>query len=507
MKGGNRILVIDDEPTVTDGLRLLLNDAGYRVETAATGQQGVALFNGGEFDLVVTDLALPDVEGFQVLKAVKEKDSSVEVIMITGYGSVDRAVEAVKAGAFYFVEKPFEPEGLLMLVERALDRRALKADKDQLIKRLSGRDSYHEIVGRSKSMQDIFELIESVAKSDANILIVGESGTGKEMIANAIHYNSLRAKQNFVKVNCAALPKELIESELFGHTKGAFTGAARDKEGLIGAADGGSLLLDEIAEMPVELQPKLLRVLQERQYLRLGSEKPVKVDFRLISATNRAPAEAIKDQMLREDLFYRISTITIEVPPLRKRPEDVQLLADTFFKRFQAKYSKSVTGFAQSAYDAMFAYEWPGNVRELENAIERAVLLSQGTLVDAKALPAEVQAARPVMSAASAAASAAPAPQPPSAQPPAASQPGSASAQALPPVAGTDQPPVVAPVAQQPGGLYVPPGMTLEEIERNVIYQTLQRTKGNKQAAANALGIYRPRLYSKIKKYNLTEFM
>jgi DNA-binding NtrC family response regulator len=487
MKKDNRILVIDDEPTVTDGLRLFLNDAGLRVDTASSGNAGLDLFQRGEYDLVVTDLALPDVEGFEVLKKVKEKDPTVEVIMITGYGSVDRAVEAVKAGAFYFVEKPFEPDGLLILIERALDRRNLRADADRLRDKLRTRDSYFDIVGRSKAMQDIFEMIESVAKSDANILIVGESGTGKEMIANAIHYNSLRAKQNFVKVNCAALPKELIESELFGHTKGAFTGAARDKEGLIGSADGGSLLLDEIAEMPVELQPKLLRVLQERQYHRLGSEKAVKVDFRLISATNRNPQEATREGLLREDLYYRISTITIEVPPLRKRVEDIQLIADYFLKRYREKYSKSVAGFSQSAYDAMFSYEWPGNVRELENAVERAVLLSHGSLIEAANLPLEVAASQRVMAALPAAAGAgstvvtsAPAPTPPA-----------ASTDAAPPA----------------GGLHVPPGMTLEEIERSVIYQTLLRTKGNKQAAANALGIYRPRLYSKIKKYNLTEFM
>jgi DNA-binding NtrC family response regulator len=490
VKKDNRILVIDDEPTVTDGLKLFLGDAGYRIDTASSARYGLELFGRGEYDLVITDLALPDVEGFEVLKQVKEQDPTIEVIMITGYGSVDRAVEAVKAGAFYFVEKPFEPDSLLMLVERALDRRTLKADAEKLRDKLRVRDSYFDIVGRSKGMQDIFEMIESVAKSDANILIIGESGTGKELIANAIHYNSLRAKQNFVKVNCAALPKDLIESELFGHTKGAFTGAARDKEGLIGSADSGSLLLDEIAEMPVELQPKLLRVLQERQYHRLGSERAVKVDFRLISATNRNPQEAIRDGLLREDLFYRISTITIEVPPLRKRVEDIQLVADYFLKRFREKYHKNVAGFSQNAYDAMFTYEWPGNVRELENAVERAVLLSHGAQIEATNMPLEVTANQRLLAAVPAVASVV-----------AGAGNGSAVMATAPPAASTDSPhPVV-------GAFQVPPGMTLEEIERNVIYQTLQRTKGNKQAAANALGIYRPRLYSKIKKYNLTEFM
>jgi transcriptional regulator with PAS, ATPase and Fis domain len=307
-------------------------------------------------------------------------------------------------------------------------------------------------------MQDIFEMIEAVAKSDANILIVGESGTGKELIANAIHYNSHRSRGPFVKVNCAALPKELIESELFGHTKGAFTGAARDKEGLVARANGGSLLLDEIAEMPLELQPKLLRALQERVFYRLGSERPVEVDFRLICSTNRNPPEAVRSGMLREDLYYRVSTITIEVPPLKQRADDVQLLADHFLKQFADKYGRDVRGFSQTAISAMYNYHWPGNVRELESAVERAILLSKGELIEPSDLPFTA---------------------------------------------------IDLPVSNNSHNdqFSVPPGMKLEDIERAVIYQTLKRTKGNKQAAANALGIYRPRLYSKIRKYNLTEFM
>jgi DNA-binding NtrC family response regulator len=356
-------------------------------------------------------------------------------------------------------------------------------------------------------MQDIFEMIDSVAKSDANILITGESGTGKEMIANAIHENSLRARHNFVKVNCAALPKELIESELFGHTKGAFTGAQRDKEGLIGAADGGSLLLDEIAEMPVELQPKLLRVLQERQYLRLGSEKPIKVDFRLISATNRDPAQAVREGLLREDLYYRIATITIDVPPLRERTEDIPLVAHHFVTKYGERYNKAVEGFTPDAMDKMMNYRWPGNVRELENVIERAVLLARGTNIEAASLP--FAAERSMHAAVAAAPQSAPAPESPAAAEPTFERPAREEAaveSAPPPPVRTDEP---AESSNGSGehGFVVPSGMTLEEIERSVIYQTLKRTKGNKQAAANALGIYRPRLYSKIKKYNMTEFM
>jgi transcriptional regulator with PAS, ATPase and Fis domain len=346
-------------------------------------------------------------------------------------------------------------DALQFLLARAHPRQLLIEESEGLRRTLQQRTTYGDIVGRSKQMQNIFEMIEAVAKSDANILIVGESGTGKELIANAIHFNSHRAKGPFVKVNCAALPKELIESELFGHTKGAFTGAARDKEGLIARANGGSLLLDEIAEMPLELQPKLLRALQERVYYRLGSERPVEVDFRLICSTNRNPPEAVRNGQLREDLYYRVSTITIEVPPLRERAEDIQLLADHFLKTFSEKYGKPVQGFSQAAMSGMFNYHWPGNVRELESALERAVLLSKGDRIEPSDLP----------------------------------------------FTSVETP------ASTNNKFTVPPNMKLEDIEREVIYQTLQRTKGNKQAAATILGIYRPRLYSKIRKYNLSEFM
>jgi DNA-binding NtrC family response regulator len=450
------ILVIDDEERILDALRLNLEQVGYTVSTAKTGEEGLMLFDSSDFDLVLCDLQLPDMQGTDVLVKLKEKRPLIEVIIISGFGSVAKAVEATKAGAFHFVEKPFEFDALQLLIERALERQLLIEESEGLRRTLQQRSTYFDIVGRSKQMQNIFEMIEAVAKSDANILIVGESGTGKELIANAIHYNSHRAKGSFVKVNCAALPKELIESELFGHTKGAFTGATRDKEGLIARANGGSLLLDEIAEMPLELQPKLLRALQERVYYRLGSERPVEVDFRLICSTNRNPPEAVRSGQLREDLYYRVSTITIEVPPLRDRTDDIQLLADYFLKLFSDKYNKQLQGYSQTATSVMYNYQWPGNVRELESAIERAILLSKGEKIEAADLPFTA---------------------------------------------------TVAPPTSTNNDFSVPPHMKLEDIEREVIYQTLQRTKGNKQAAATALGIYRPRLYSKIRKYNLTEFM
>ncbi|HYO62262.1 MAG TPA: sigma-54 dependent transcriptional regulator [Pyrinomonadaceae bacterium] len=448
-----RILVVDDEPMMADSLKQNLSEEGYTVDTASSGAEAIELFDRGAHHVVVCDFQLPDMDGLEVLRHAKDARPSTEVIIVTGYGSVTRAVEATKAGAYWFLEKPFDFEVLQPLVERALERRELIAETETMRRNLSTRNEYFNIIGASKQMQTIYETIESVAKSDANVLIVGESGTGKELIANAIHYNSLRAKKPFIKVNCAALPKELIESELFGHTKGAFTGAHADKDGLIQHAAGGSLLLDEIAEMPVELQPKLLRVLQERSYRKIGSEKTYAVDFRLISSTNRPPADAIRDGLLRDDLFYRISTITIHVPPLRERTEDIQLLAEHFLKDFARKYHRPIHGISQAAYQRLFAHSWPGNVREMQNVVERAVLLAKGNKIEPVDLPFD----------------------------------------------NGNVPEKTA----QGAGWDVPPNMTLEEIEKLVIEKTLQRTGGNKQAAANLLGIYRPRLYSKIRKYKI----
>ena len=448
-----RILVVDDEPMMTDSLKQNLVEDGYTVDTALNGAEAIELFDRGGHHLVICDLQLPDMDGMDVLRHVKDANPSTEVIVVTGYGTVARAVEATKAGAFYFVEKPFDFELIQPLIEKAIERRELMFETETMRRQLSTRTEYFNIIGASKAMQTIYETIESVAKSDANVLIVGESGTGKELIANAIHYNSLRAKKPFIKVNCAALPKELIESELFGHTKGAFTGAHADKDGLIQHAAGGSLLLDEIAEMPVELQPKLLRVLQERSYRKIGSEKTYAVDFRLITSTNRPPADAIREGLLRDDLFYRISTITIHVPPLRERTEDIQLLAEHFLKMYARKYQRQITGISQAAYQRLFAHTWPGNVRELQNVIERAVLLAKANKIEPVDLPFD----------------------------------------------NGSLPEKLA----QGTAWDVPANLTLEEIEKLVIEKTLQRTGGNKQAAANLLGIYRPRLYSKIRKYKI----
>lgn len=386
---------------------------------------------------------------------VKEKAPTTEVVI--SRNELGRNVIATKkVSRLHFVEKQFEFDTVQTSIKQAPEQPLFTRASKGLHHASQAGEAYRNIIGRSKPMQNIFEMIEAVAKSDANILIIGESGTGKELIANAIHYNSYRASGPYVKINCAALPKYIIESEIFGHARGAFTGAHSDKKGLIAQANGGSLLLDEIADMPLELQPKLMRALQEKAYYRLGSDTPTKVDFRLICATNRNPSDAVLNHQLREDLFYRISTITIEGPPLRERAEDVQLLADHFLKLFSEKYNKPIREFSQSAIQAMRNHNWSGNVRELQGVIERAVLLSKGDQIKASDLPFMT----------------------------------------------TSVPAIVS--LQE---FVLPPNMKLIDVEREAVVQALQRANGSKQAAANSLGIYRPRLYSLIKRHNLTEFM
>jgi DNA-binding NtrC family response regulator len=511
-----KALVIDDDRATLDLMEFQLNAEGFQVTKAENGQQGLKLIEENDFDIILTDLQLPGISGIEIVERSKQLSPDTEIIMVTGFGSTEKAIEATKAGAFYYVEKPVEFDDLLVLIEKAIERKQQKEEIRELRGKLSKRNSYEGIIGGSRAMQDIYELIDSVAISDANILILGESGTGKELIANAIHYTSARSKKPFVKVNCSALPKELIESELFGHKKGAFTGATADKEGLIGRATGGSLLLDEIGEMPLDLQPKLLRVLQERVYYRVGSDKPQEADFRLISATNRNPFEAIEEGNLREDLYYRINTIEIKIPPLRERMEDVPMLAEHFLKTFSEKYNREGLAFSEEAYDQMLNYDWRGNVRELENVLERAVLLCKGGKITELNIPknynskitfSDLQQNRTP-----------------------ANQPSSVPEQAVTAAAGSSS--TNGSNGSSNGGqLELPADLSGEEmfeaigkfivdrlpepkgsdnledvfnaIESSVVLAALKRTKGNKQAAANLLGLYRPRLYGMIKRHNL----
>jgi len=478
-----------------DLARFHLEKSGYEVTSAETGAQGLRLVAEHRHEVALTDLKLPDIDGIELVTKLKESSPATEVIMITGYGAVTEAIEATKAGAFYFMEKPVEFEELMALIERAVERGRQVVEIERLRDRLRERTSYYNIIGSSRAMQNIYEIIESIAESDANVMILGESGTGKELIANAIHFKSARSKKPFVKINCSALPKELIESELFGHTKGAFTGATMEKMGLIGQAGGGSLLLDEIAEMPVELQPKLLRVLQERVYYRVGSEKALEADFRLISATNRNPLDAVREGALREDLYYRINTIEIPVPPLRDRAEDVQHLAAHFLQIYAEKYNRSVGSISQQAYERMFAYSWPGNVRELQNVMERAVLLAKGDVIEENAIPMPKPTARAAQAATTTAA------------PPVSRPTGPAGVSAPPPAQLSEL--TLEQLARlivnkmpspKSGGSRVD---VFTQLEGAIVRAALDRTRGNKQAAANLLGLYRPRLYSMLRKHNL----
>ena len=492
-----RVLVVDDDPAMLSLARFELQERGYDVTAVKCAAEALELMQGQRqiFDLAITDLQLPDLNGIELVRRVKSCALNTEIIIITGYGSTSQAVEAIRAGAFYFVEKPLDFTELQMLIEKAMERRGQALEISQLRKQLAKRTSYYNLIGQSRPMQHIYEIIESVAESDANVLIVGESGTGKELVAAAIHYRSLRAKHAFVQVNCAALPRELIESELFGHTKGAFTGAQADKGGLISQAAGGSLLLDEISEMPLELQPKLLRILQERVYYRIGSEKPREANFRLITSTNRNPLEAVRAGHLREDLYYRINTIEILVPPLRDRVEDIQTLAEHFLRVFSEKYQRKIHAISEDTYQRLLEYEWPGNVRQLQNSIERAVLMCKGEILEMNPItltqPSAARSVTPVTESPLAVVTSDPVPSP-----------------ARPKV--VDRRPeadlTIEELCQQIVKQLPIPKMgepmreLFKELEVHLAKAALERTHGNKQAAAKLLGIYRPRLYHLLKQ-------
>jgi DNA-binding NtrC family response regulator len=502
----NKALVIDDDVMTLELMKFQLSSEGFQVTTAERGETGLKLVEENIYDIILTDLNLPDFNGIEMVRRCKEISPDTEIIMITGDGSTEKAIEATKAGAFHYVEKPVEFEELILLIEKAIDRKRQSAEIKELRGKLSSRNSYEGVIGGSRSMQDIYEIIESVAESDANILILGESGTGKEVIANAIHYKSHRSKKPFVKLNCSALPKELIESELFGHKKGSFTGAIGDKEGFLARANGGSLLLDEIGEMPMSLQPKLLRVLQERIYYRVGDDKPQTVDFRLVSSTNRNPFDAIQDGNLREDLYYRINTIEIKIPPLRERMEDVPMLAEHFLEIYAEKYKRETSEFSEKAYEQMLNYSWRGNVRELQHVIERAILLSKGGKINELNIPKNLESSISMASISKNV-----------------NLSFGSSQNGVVKTSGATTETVSLPTADLSGeelfreiGKFIveklpeptddiEQGDVFNSLESGVVLAALKRTNGNKQAAANLLGLYRPRLYGMIKRHNIDD--
>jgi len=383
-----RILIVDDEPDMLENCSRILSRQGYSCLTAESGRAALALLEHEHPDLLLTDLKMPDVDGMTLLRHVHEMDPALPVIVVTGFATFESAVAAVKEGAFDYLPKDFSVDQLRVAVERALRHRGLQVENRNLRQQLQRALGLENIVGRSPAMTQVFELVKKAARSEANILILGESGTGKELIARAIHANSPRAGQPFVPVDCASLPEQLLESELFGHEKGSFTGAIRSKAGLVETAHRGTLFLDEIAELPAALQVKLLRVLQERQIRRVGGTSLVDVDVRVVSATNRDLLEAIAKGQFREELYYRVNVVAIQLPPLRERAGDVRLLAHTFLKRFG---QSRVTAIDDAAAEALDRYTWPGNVRELQNVIERACALAEGHVVTIRDLPDHVR--------------------------------------------------------------------------------------------------------------------
>ena len=446
----NSILVVDDDTCITGALAVILRKAGYETLTTNSIAEAKSVLSSRSFDLVITDLRLADGTGIDLITHIKKQTPDTEVILMTAFGSIDITIEAIKRGAYYYLEKPHPPDRLLALVERALQFAALKIENQTLKRSLAGDSEMFGLVGRDPRIRKIHETIRTAAPSDASVLIEGESGTGKELIAKAVHTESHRASGPFVSINCAAIPHELIESELFGYKKGAFTGAQRDKRGLIEVAEGGTLLLDEVAEMPTHLQTKLLRVLQERKLRRLGDEREFEVNFRLVSATNRDTSLLLKEEVLRKDLYFRISTIKINVPPLRQRRDDIILLARRLLERFNQQYQKSIRNISQDTVVRLTHYDWPGNVRELESVIERAVLFCQGDELTIADLPDELQDFQ-----------------------------------------------------MTPHRVFAPQSLSLEEIERDVIIQTLERTSGNVKKSAEILRVHRPTFYRKLKKFGI----
>src|SRR2546421_2010422 len=393
-----RILIIDDERPILLTLEALLGRHGYQPDTAATASYGLRRIKETSPSVVLIDLQLPDVRGLELLGQIKEDHAETPVIILTAHDSLNNAIESIKRGAYHFISKPYAPEELLSLIEKALEKQSLLRETEQLRKKTRQLEKRLEIaetrlapVVKSKAMQEIQELIDAMAPSEANVLITGESGVGKEIIANVIHGRSRRAEKPMIKLNCAAFPQAMIESELFGYVRGAFTGAMNDFPGMIAAAAGSTLFLDEISEMPAELQTRFLRVLQEREYRPLGSTKTLKADFRVIAATNRPIASALAENRLRADLYYRLNTFQIEIPPLRERKEDIPPLVSTFLKRFAQELGKEEPVIAPEAFQKLLDYSWPGNVRELQNAMEYAVVLARQNKIGVKELPAEVQ--------------------------------------------------------------------------------------------------------------------
>lgn len=448
-----KILIVEDELSMRLGLAFSLEAAGYAVTVAETGDEGIGRIGKERFDVVVTDMRLPGADGLEVLRTARRTRPDSGVIVITGYADVQTAVEAMKLGAFDYIAKPFEPAHLLALVERFLSRTVPAEESERLREEVAEHQRFEEIVSSSPSMLSVFNLIQMAAKTDSSVIIYGESGTGKELVANAIHNRSPRRDKPFIKVNCAAIPENLLEAEMCGYEKGAFTGALQRKKGKLEVADGGTFFFDEIGDMPLSLQAKLLRVLESRSFERVGGTEPVKVDIRFIFATMRRLPEEIRKGRFREDLYYRINVLPITLPPLRERPEDIPLLLHFFVAHFCRKQGRQVLDIAPEAMVLLRSYPFPGNVRELKHAMEMAVTFCSDNVITPFCLPGEIREN--------------------------------------------------APAVQVPWGEAGALESRRKETERQAILDVLKKTGGRKMAAAKALGISRETLWRKLKEYNI----
>ncbi len=386
-----KIMVVDDDPEILGAIADVLRQGGYDVDEAEDGRKALRSIEDDFYDLVITDLNLPKVDGMKVLRYIVDQSPETICIMLTGYGTIKSSVEAMKIGAFDYISKPVKSDEILMVVQKALKYRQLERENILLKQQLRTKYRFDNFIGDSNPIQKVFELIERVADTDSTVLITGESGTGKELIAKAIHYNSYRRENPMVVINCGAIPEELLESELFGHEKGAFTGAHKMRIGRFELADGGTIFLDEIGDMSPNLQVKLLRVLQEQKFERVGGTRTLEIDVRIIAATNRNLINAVNKGKFRQDLYYRLNVIPIKVPPLRHRRGDIQLLVDFFVKKFNKQKRKRFVGFSREAIDCLLEYSWPGNVRELENLVERVIILSDGDKIELEDIPESIK--------------------------------------------------------------------------------------------------------------------
>ena len=459
----SRILVVDDELSMREVLEIFFANQGHQVDTAADGAAGIARLHEEEYDLVITDLRMPRTHGMVVLEQCRALFPETPVIVMTAYASAETAIKAMKMGAYDYFTKPFKLDEVKVVIDKALERRSLVRENQQLRAELGDRARRPGgIIGRSRAMQQVFDLVRRVARTRTNVLILGESGTGKELVAQALHEASDRADKPFLVVNCAAIPEHLLESELFGHRRGTFTGATHDTEGLFRAAHGGTLLLDEIGEMPLGMQVKLLRVLQERKIKAVGDVRETSVDVRVIAATNRDLATEVRAGRFREDLYYRLNVICIELPPLRDRPTDIPLLAHFFMRKYSKAFDKHIAEITPDAIQCLLRYDYSGNVRELENLIERAVALEEGSTISERSLPAPLRS------------------------PTAAAGVQEASTPALP-----------------AGGIELE--TTVEDFERGLIEQALERTSGRKKEAARLLGISFRSLRYRLEKLKMRD--